>query len=391
VAIFAVPALVLTLATFVLAMLWRLGLALFRRPAPRYFRHTLAWHAGLLVFHLFVTVPVLLGVLMSRNIGTRPDEREYAGPRLAADGTWLLQTRETLSAEGDGRAEVDAAVAEAAANRAVTLTARDGVSLRAFLVPPRASLDGDDPRFTAVLVHGLFRGALEIETPGSMLRDLGGEVLLLEARNHGGSDHTQATLGPNEALDVLTAVDFLRGRDEAGDRPLVLYGVSLGTVAVGRAAPDTPDLAGLILDAPIDDFGAAARRQLAAVFGRPWASTIPWSVEHLGGIPISSVGLGRALSELPPDVPVLVVGGGRDVPSPPDRVRAVFEALPTLPDRKELWIEPEATHGKVWVAAPEEYRQHLARFLEIALPAPGPLASIEEDPGAPTEGNGPTP
>lgn len=121
-----VPALVFTLATFVLAALFRLGLAIFRRKAPGFWGRTLRWHAGLLALHLFVTVPAILGVLLS-HAGTRTDEAGYAGPRLAADGTWLEQTRETLAAEREGKASVDPAVAAAAFQRAVKFASRDGV------------------------------------------------------------------------------------------------------------------------------------------------------------------------------------------------------------------------------------------------------------------------
>jgi alpha-beta hydrolase superfamily lysophospholipase len=369
--ILVVPALVFTLATFLVAMLWRLGLALFRHPAPRYFRHTLAWHAGLFALHLFVTVPILIGALIPRAVGTRPDERGYEGPRLAADGTWLLQTRESLAAERAGENDT-AATQGAVAIPAVTLTARDGVPLRAFVVPPRGNPATEAPRFAAILVHGLFRSALELETPGAMFRDLGGEVLLLELRNHGGSGKAPATFGRDEALDVLAAVEFLRGRPEGRACPLVLYAVSLGTAAAALAAPQIPDLAGLVLDAPIDDLEATARRDLArGGFARsirqPWASAVVWSAQHIGGVPIDAVKPSDALADLSPQVAVLLIGAGQDERVPPDSVRAFFDALPTAPDRKELWIEPEATHGKVWVAAPEEYRRRLRSFCERAL------------------------
>jgi hypothetical protein len=369
--ILVVPALVFTLATFLVAMLWRLGLALFRRPAPRYFRHTLAWHAGLFTLHLFVTVPILLGVLIPRAVGTRPDERDYEGPRLAADGAWILQTRESLAAERAG--ENDAAATQGdVVVPAVTLTARDGVPLRAFVVPPRGNPVPDVPRFAAILVHGQFRGALELETPGAMLRDLGGEVLLLELRNHGGSGRAPATFGRDEALDVLAAVEFLRGRPESRACPLVLYAVSLGTTAAALAAPQIPDLAGLVLDAPSDDLEATIRRWLAkggfaSSIRNPWASTIIWSAQHFAGVPVDAVKPREALAGLSPHVAVLVIGAGHDERMPPDSVRAVFDGLPTAPSRKELWIEPEASHGKVWVAAPDEYRRRLESFCEMAL------------------------
>jgi len=61
-------------------------------------------------------------------------------------------------------------------------------------------------------------------------------------------------------------------------------------------------------------------------------------------------------------VAVLFIGAGHDERMTPDSVRALFDGLPQAPDRKDLWIEPEATHGKVWLKAPDEYRRRLARF-----------------------------
>jgi hypothetical protein len=54
----------------------------------------------------------------------------------------------------------------------------------------------------------------------------------------------------------------------------------------------------------------------------------------------------------------------------PESVRALFESLPTAADRKDLWIEPEAAHGKVWVKAPDEYRRRLALLGDRVAPRP---------------------
>ncbi len=372
-----IPATVFTLVTFVLAALWRAGLALLRRPAPRFWIRTLEAHAGLFVLHLFVTVPLVLAILVTRNVGTRGDERRYGGPRLAEDGSWLLQTRESLAAEKAVKTELAPETRGTGNAHAVSLVARDGVKLRAFVVPPVTPAGAEGPRFVAVLVHGLFRGALEIETPGAMLRELGGEVMLLELRNHGDSGRARPTFGRDESLDVLAAVDFLQARPEARGRPLVLYAVSLGTAAVAAAAPQVPALAGLVLDAPLDDLGATARRMLASgdfwqSVREPWASTILFFARFVGGVPVHQVEPREALARLSPRVAVLFIGAGRDERMPPDTVRALFDALPTAPDRKDLWIEPEATHGKVWVKAPDEYRRRLARLLEKVMEPPAP-------------------
>lgn len=368
-AILLIPTAVLTLITLILAALWRGGLALLRRPAPRFWRRTLKAHAGLFLFHLFVTVPGVLGYLVT-GAGTRGDEHDYRGPRIASDGAWLLQSRDSLAEEKKSGAAIEPAVQAAAERRAVPLVARDGVKLRGFLVEPKAS-DGA-PRFQAVLIHGLYRGALEIETPAAILRDLGGEVLLLEMRNHGGSGRAKATFGYDESLDVLGAVDYLRQRPESRDRPLVIFAVSLGTAAAALATPRIPDLAGIALDAPMDDLESLARRELASgpllwSVRDPWASVILWSARFIGGVPVHAIRPGDALAKLPAKVAVLLIGAGKDERMPPASVQALFDKLPMAPDRKELWIEPEATHGKVWVKAPDEYRRRLAAFVARAL------------------------
>jgi len=202
-------------------------------------------------------------------------------------------------------------------------------------------------------------------------------VLLLEWRNHGGSGRAQATFGLNESRDVLAAVEFLRARPEAHGRPLVVYAVSLGTAAAGIAAPRIPDLAGLVLDAPIDDFEAVAHRALKRgplTFSivDPWASTVLLSARLLGGVPFGRDKPGESLRKLSPETAVLLIGAGRDKRVPPESVRGLFETLPTPPGRKEIWIEPEAAHGKVWEAAPEAYRRHLAWLCDEAVGAEAP-------------------
>ena len=82
-----------------IALLVWLGFKLAHRPFERFWARVLWIHLGLLVLHTAVVVPVGLGALVSSMTGTRDDERSYRGPRIAADGTWLMQTRETLSTE----------------------------------------------------------------------------------------------------------------------------------------------------------------------------------------------------------------------------------------------------------------------------------------------------
>jgi uncharacterized protein len=373
--IILVPALLLTLTTLLIAVLVWAGFWIFQRRPESFWLRALSIHALLFVLHSFVTIPLLWGFAVPRfMVHTRGDEAGYRGPRIAADGSWQLQSRETLLAEAAQAKQSDATPEAGAAESkfAVHFTASDGVPLRGFLVPSRKPA----PRFVAVLVHGLFRGGCELETVGSMLRDAGGEVLLLELRNHGGSGRARATFGRDESQDVLAAVKFLRERPEARERPLVLFGVSLGTAAVMIAAPKIERIAGLILDAPIDDLyatgdrmlgGLAKRRQLGPAIPKPMRALILWSAEHFGGVDFEGAATTASLCRISPKIPILLIGAGQDDRVPMETAQALFEKLPTDPGRKQIWLVESATHGKVWEAAPEEYRKRVAGLVDLAV------------------------
>lgn len=358
-----------TLATLLPLSLVGLLLLVLRRRQRTFWRRVLWVHAGLFALHVFVTFPAVLGFVGSRVIGTRHDERGYLGPRLDAAGALLVQDRASLrheAADGGPAAEV----AAAAAARAHRIPSSDGVTLRAFRIEGRR----EPPVAVVVLVHGLFRSAMELEPMAGMLRDLGCECWLLELRNHGGSSRAPFTGGLRESDDVVAAVRHVRAQPGRSATPLVLYGVSLGTVAVSLALPRLDGVAAVVLDSPIDDLHAAANRMLA--FDRegdrrrwfhlyePWRSTVVAALGAWSGFRLQDVSPSDVLATLPHDLPMLVVGAGQDDRAPPATVEAMFSRLPMPPGLCELWLVADAHHGDVCQHAPVEYRQRLQRLLE---------------------------
>src|SRR5690606_17834560 len=113
----------------------------------------------------------------------------------------------------------------------------------------------------------------------------------VEPRNFGGSSRAPFTAGVREGDDVVAAVRHVRAQPGRADTPLVLFGVSFGTVAVSLALPRLADVAGVALDAPIDDMGGAAHRLLALIGERrpqfridePWQSLVLRSLEAWSG------------------------------------------------------------------------------------------------------------
>ena len=355
-----VPTLVLTLLRA--GWLWLRG-----RPQAPLWRRAAWLQPLLLLLHLFVTFPLLLGWFGSRGLGTRGDERDYQGPRLAADGSWQLQSRDTLKAERERPA--DPALVAAARALAVEIPGADGVRLRAFCVPAQG-----EPVAVCVLGHGLFRSALELEAPASMLRRAGCECWLLEQRNHGGSGRAPATFGLRESADLCAAVQFVRSR-QPRELPLLLYGVSLGTVSIALALPQLDRVAGVVLDAPVDDLLAAAHRilELGPRAGRsffalvePWGSLTVLGVQLWSGFRFDEVRPAAALQGLPANLPVLLIGGEHDDKVPAASVQALFDSLPMATGTKQLWMVPGEGHGDGFVRDPEAYAAHLRAFVHRA-------------------------
>jgi len=364
-------ALVFTLPTVALALVIGLVLWLLRKKQRRYWQ-VVGWlHLALFPLHLFVVFPAALGYVGSRVIGTRGDERSYQGPRVSASGELLLQTKHTLRQEREqGQPNVADEALEAVAGRRHQVRTRDGVEIRAYRIEP---ID-PEPAFVAVLVHGMFRSSMELEPVARMLRQRGGECWLMDQCNHGGSSRAPFTGGLRESDDVVGVVEYVRSQPGLADKPLVMFGVSLGTIAVTLALPRIDDVAGVVLDAPIDDLTAAAHRMMT--FSRqgdrrsslymvePWRSLILTSLGMWSGFSTSDVRPIEIAATLPHDLPVLVIGEGLDDRAPPRTVENLYNRMPQHKGVKQLWQVQNVGHGKAFLEQPAAYDEALGRLLE---------------------------
>ena len=127
----------------------------------------------------------------------------------------------------------------------VTLTNSHGIRLEAWLIRQPSS------KGMVLLFHGygaskdsLLRAAMEF---GRM----GYETLLVDFYGSGGSQGNETSVGFHEADDVFAAFQY--ARRQSPDRPLILYGVSMGAAAILAAVhvhQIDPDA--LILECPFD-------------------------------------------------------------------------------------------------------------------------------------------
>ena len=264
------------------------------RRSRRWLR-VLAWLAGVTLL-IALSVPVAIGVLLTRFAGTRPQDR-------------VLRT----TPADHGRSY-----------RTVLLRTRDGVPISSWLL--RA---GSPAECSVVMAHGLFRSRRELLERGAWLARRRCRALAVDLRRHGESGGERTTLGFSEALDVVAGAEFLR-REFPEDR-LFLYGVSMGGAAVAGAGvrlsePPT----GVVLDSAFRSAPQVVDRYADLFFGLP-----PFPARDL-----TLIGMGLSARFWPWDldvealsarlgesgVPVLVIAGESDRRAPAADQLAVFRA-----------------------------------------------------------------
>jgi pimeloyl-ACP methyl ester carboxylesterase len=229
----------------------------------------------------------------------------------------------------------------------------EGLSLRGWLACTPTS------RAAALVIHGL-GDSIESYTPlANALRRRGHPVLLLDLRGHGGSDGTRTTLGDHEREDVRAGIERLHAEGLA-DSGVILFGHSMGGVAVLRAAAGRNDVRAVVVEAPFDTL-----RETIAHHGE--------LLYHIPGwFPIAAISLGFAQIAAGFDAdhvdavaaareiraPLLVIADGADVRMPEPVVRRIADAHPGV---TRVWVVPGAGHLGAMLDA--DYDRRIQSFL----------------------------
>jgi pimeloyl-ACP methyl ester carboxylesterase len=235
-----------------------------------------------------------------------------------------------------------------------TALASGDLKLRAWIA------DGEPERAAAVVVHGLGDSLDSYVEVGDFLNRRGHSVLLIDLRGHGGSEGRLTTLGGREREDVRAALRRLRGRDQAKEG-FVLLGVSMGAVAVIRAAAVEKDVRAVIAEAPYDSYRSTVAHHARLFYHVPeWFPLLPAAIrvaEWRAGFDADDVDAVAAARMM--RAPLLLIVDGADPRMPETIVRRVYDAHP---GPKRLWVAEGAPHSGARVAS--GYRETVLAFLE---------------------------
>jgi uncharacterized protein len=196
--------------------------------------------------------------------------------------------------------------------------------------------------------------------PTKIFHDLGYDALLVDFRGAGGSSGNDTTLGVREAKDV--AIAFTYSQKQWAKKPIILYGASMGAVAVMRAvAIEKIEPAALILESPFDRLLNTVRHRFEAmgIPSFPSAELIVFwgSVQQsIDGFNHNPVDYARAIR-----CPVLLLHGELDRRVTVADATRIFESLP---GQKQWRVFPSANgHGSLAVDNAKQWRNLVSRFL----------------------------
>jgi dipeptidyl aminopeptidase/acylaminoacyl peptidase len=245
----------------------------------------------------------------------------------------------------------------------VSLTAADGVMLRAWFIHPRG-YNGS----AVVLLHGITDNREGVAGYGKLFLDHGYAVLLPDARDHGESGGELATYGIKESDDIHRWVDWIYQHDPP--RCVYGFGESYGAALMLQSLAVEPRYCAVVVESP---FSTAREMSYERVSGplhlRPWfgrtlgrpviASAVLYArlrygIDLMQPSPLAALERSR--------VPVLLIHGDQDRNISPQHSIILAHAAP---DHVQLWLVPGAAHTGAWAAAHQEFELRVLQWFNL--------------------------
>ncbi len=209
-------------------------------------------------------------------------------------------------------------------------------------------------------------------------------TMTFDFRAHGDdTDDQVSTFGYDEALDVIAAAEWLRKHPATKDKPLFVYGFSMGAVAAIQAQGKAQLFDAMILDCPFDSSQSIVRRGLDFVkipftnidlpgknflaenAFNPYVQSIitalfkvaaHWDSKH---VPISLVNFSPVDSMARIKVPCFIIHCAQDKKIP---LASVYHLYAKKDGYKRLWVTDGRKHFDSFFNDPEKYIYKVRRF-----------------------------
>ena len=227
--------------------------------------------------------------------------------------------------------------------------------LEAWQIPSEAP-----PKGTVLLFHGNGSNKANHLLPSAQrFHQLGYDTWLVDFRGVGGSSGSTSTLGIRESEDVAVSLSYVQSL--APTSPFILYGISLGSVSVLKAAADKAvNVDALILEQPFLTLLEAVRARVSAsrMPTFPMAELIVFwgSVQHgFNGFAHNPVSDAAQIT-----LPVLLMQGEKDPWVTMAEINQLFESFRGY---KQLTTFPTAAHSLLLAEDTEKWTAAVSQFL----------------------------
>ena len=249
------------------------------------------------------------------------------------------------------------------------VVAADGVRLDGWYIPAANGVGPTGP--TLVLVHGGSSNKSDFLPYAVPFHD-SYNVVVMDLRNAGRSDHVATTLGVHERFDVAAMVDWV----ERTKHPARLgaVGDSMGAAAILAAAADDERIEAVVLDSMHATFVGLWSALLETEGGQPslpgsWAIAVVASLRL--GVDVTSIDPVRTITRLG-NRPALLIHGTADATDvPEDSAERNFDAALAAGVPVELHYCQGARHAQVLGRCPAEWARWATSFMEAALRSGG--------------------
>jgi uncharacterized protein len=198
----------------------------------------------------------------------------------------------------------------------------------------------------------------QLLAPAKVFHSLNYDILLVDYQGVGGSSGSSRTIGMKEAQDVATAFKYAQ---RSNNRPLILYGISMGSAAVLRAiAKEQVKPDAVILESPYGRFLDTVKSRFR-VFKIPDLGAAELLV-FWGGLQHGVDGFTHNPETFAQSVtcPTLVFQGGKDQWT---TVAEVERLVKNLRGPKELVVFPTAGHQLLVTVDKSLWQQSVASLL----------------------------
>ncbi|MDB9511068.1 alpha/beta fold hydrolase [Kamptonema animale CS-326] len=229
--------------------------------------------------------------------------------------------------------------------------------LETWFIPAQSSVSGG----TVLLFPGNAGSkAKQLLAPTQVFHSLGYDTLLVDFRGVGGSSGNTTTLGVREAKDVALTMSYAQRSNFK--RPLVLYGVSMGSAAILKAvALEQVNPDAVILELPFARLLNAVRSRLREIRVPtfPMAEMLVFwgSIQHgFNGFTHNPVTYASKVK-----CPTLLLHGKLDKWTTVAEIDRIFQ---NLHGSKQLVIFPNSGHNLLVTVDKEHWKRSIDRFLK---------------------------